>query len=228
YPSDFLLGCLAFAPAVQRSRSLPGETRRDGRISVQSIVLNIKNVYLHRIHISTITDSNPDVVFTTMFAICCAIAPAAKLKNHILDLCHNYDNNPNPDSFLVFIDDISLVYPDADEPGDSTPSTSAPFAGKTAYECSVMLKQMCKDSSENCFDGDLFAILDERSLEDGTLLLVEEPAEVDGGEAHSVRAVFEMCETQMLLWVAGKTTISEAKERAQETEDGALRPGMDL
>jgi hypothetical protein len=87
---------------------------------------------------------------------------------------------------------------------------------------------MCEENTENCFDGDIFAIIDEQSLKDGTLLLVEEPAEEDGGEAHSVRAVFEMAETQMLLWVAGKTTIGEAKERALGTEDGILRVGMDL
>jgi hypothetical protein len=88
---------------------------------------------------------------------------------------------------------------------------------------------MCEEDDENCFDGYLFAILDEQSLKDGTLLLVEEPAEEDGGEAHSVRAVYEMAESQMLLWVAGKTTISETKERVQEeTTDGILRPGMDI
>jgi len=129
----------------------------------------------------------------------------------------------------VFVDSLSETYDDADGLGYNDDSTSAPFAKKTPYECSLLLKQMCEENSENCFyDGDIFAILDEQSLRDGTLLLVEEPEEEDGGEAHSVRAVFEMAETQMALWVAGKTTISEAKERAMQTEDGILRVGMDL
>lgn len=180
-----------------------------------------------------------------MFAICCAIAPTAevhylyypdpeilltkhfhKLKDHILELCDDYGGNTG--TMTVFIDDLSEVYDDADGLGYNDDSTSAPFAGKTPYECSVLLKQMCEEDPENCFDGDIFAILDEQSLKDGTLLLVEEPEEEDGGEAHSVRAVFDMAETQMLLWVAGKTTIGEARERALETEDGILRVGMDL
>jgi hypothetical protein len=128
----------------------------------------------------------------------------------------------------VFIDNLSKTYDDADGLGYNDNSTSAPFAGKTAYQCSMLLKQMCEEDSDNCFDGDIFAIIDEQSLKDGTLLLVEEPEEEDGGEASSVRAVFEMTETQMALWMGGKTTIGEAIERAKETEDGILRPGMDL
>ena len=87
-----------------------------------------------------------------------------------------------------------------------------------------MLKDMLEENDANCFGDDMFAVLDERSLEDGTLLLVEE----NSGEVHSVRAVFELCETQMLLWVAGKNTAYEAKERVENTEDGVLRPGMDM
>jgi hypothetical protein len=128
----------------------------------------------------------------------------------------------------VFIDDLSETYDDADGLGYNDDSTSAPFAGKNAYDCSILLKQMCEEDPENCFHPDIFAMLDEQSLKDGTLLLVEEPEEEDEGEAYSVRAVYEMAETQMALWVAGKTVVTEAKERAQNTKDGILRPGMDL
>jgi hypothetical protein len=132
------------------------------------------------------------------------------------------------ETFIVFIDSLSTLYPEASSLGSNITSTSAPFANKTPYECSLMLKQMCEENSENCFDGYLFAILDEQSLKDNTLLLVEEPAEEDGGEAASVRAVFEMAESEMLICMAGKTSIEEAKERVQETEDGILRPGIDI
>lgn len=91
-----------------------------------------------------------------------------------------------------------------------------------------MLKDILEKNDANCLSDEIFAVLDERSLEDGTLLLVEEPEEEDGEEASSVRAMFEMCETQMLLWVAGKNTVYEANERVKQTEDGVLRPGMDI
>ncbi|KAH0191224.1 hypothetical protein KCV03_g6354, partial [Aureobasidium melanogenum] len=161
-----------------------------------------------------------------MFAICCAIAPTAELKDRILELCDDYGGNTG--TMLVFIDDLSRVYDEDDGLGYNKDSISAPFAGKTAYECWLMLKRILAENEGSYFADDMFAILDQRSLEDNTLLLVEEPEEEDGGEAHSVRAVFQMCETQMALWTAGKTTVTEAKERAQTTEDGVLQADIFL
>lgn len=129
---------------------------------------------------------------------------------------------------LVFIDDLSRVYDEDDGLGYNKDSTSAPFAEKTPYECWMMLQKILAENEGSCFVDSIFAILDQRSLEDGTLLLVEEPEEEEGSEAHSVRAVFEMCETQMALWIGGKNTVYEANERVKNTHDGVLRPGMDI
>ncbi|KAH0363921.1 hypothetical protein KCU65_g7101, partial [Aureobasidium melanogenum] len=161
-----------------------------------------------------------------MFAICCAIAPTAELKNRILQLCDDYGGNTG--TMLVFIDDLSRVYDEDDGLGYNKDSISAPFAGKTPYECWIMLQKILAENEGSCFVDSIFAILDQRSLEDGTLLLVEEPEEEEGAEACSVRAVFEMCETQMALWMGGKNTVYEANERVKSTQDGVLRPGMDI
>ena len=150
--------------------------------------------------------------------------PLKKLKDHILTLCD--DNGGNRGTITVFIESLSEVYDDADGLGYNDDSTAAPFAGKTPYECSLLLKEMCEENSENCFDGDTFAILDERSLKDGTMLLVEEPEEEDGGEKHSVRVTFEIAELQMALWGSGKASVVDAREKAQQTDDGVLRAGM--
>ncbi|KAK6007471.1 hypothetical protein QM012_004285 [Aureobasidium pullulans] len=162
------------------------------------------------------------------FAICCAIAPTAELKDRILELCDDYGGNTG--TMLVFIDDLSRVNDEDDGLGYNKDSTSAPFAGKTPYECWIMLQKILEENEGegSNFVDTIFAILDERSLEDGTLLLVEEPVEEDDGEAHSVRAVFEMSETQMSLWHGGKNTVYEANERIKNTKDGILRPGMDI
>ncbi|KAG9689167.1 hypothetical protein KCU95_g6245, partial [Aureobasidium melanogenum] len=161
-----------------------------------------------------------------MFAICCAIAPTAELKNRILKLCDDYGGNIG--TMLVFIDDLSRVYDEDDGLGYNKDSTSAPFAGKTPYECWMMLQKILAENEGSCFVDSIFAILDQRSLADGTLLLVEEPEEEESAEAYSVRAVFEMCETQMALWIGGKNTVYEANERVKGTKDGVLRPGMDI
>lgn len=129
---------------------------------------------------------------------------------------------------MVFVDDLSRVYDEEDGLGYDKDSSSAPFTGKTPYQCWLMLNKILEENEGSYFDDTIFAILDERSLKDGTLLLVEEPTEEDDGEAHSVRAVFEMCETQMSLWMGGKNTVYEANERIKNTEDGILRPGMDI
>ncbi|CAD0089627.1 unnamed protein product, partial [Aureobasidium mustum] len=189
------------------------------RISGRWSLLRMSTTHFN---LSNLSSQASQFVAMSKFPICCAIAPTAELN-------YNYEGNGNDDSFLVFVDDVSRVYGVEDEdPNVDTDSTSAPFAEKSAYECWLMLKDMLEKNDANCFSDDIFAVLDERSLEDGTLLLVEEPEEEDGGEASSVRAMFEMCETQMLLWVAGKNTVYEANERVKQTEDGVLRPGMDI
>ena len=68
----------------------------------------------------------------------------AQLKDHILDLFANYKHNANEDNFTVFIDSLSQTYPEADTLGSSTSSTSAPFANKTPYECSLLLGRCVK------------------------------------------------------------------------------------
>lgn len=156
----------------------------------------------------------------------CLTIVVTQLKDRILGLCDDYGGNTG--TMLVFVDDLSRVYDEEDGLGYNKDSTSTPFTGKTPYQCWLMLQKILEENEGCYFSDTIFGILDERSLEDGTLLLVEEPAEEDGGEAYSVRAVFEMCETQMSLWVGGKNTVYEANERVRNTNDGVLRPGMDI
>lgn len=124
-------------------------------------------------------------------------------------------------SELVFVDDLSSTYTEPDESGYNTDSTSAFFARKSPRECYGLLQQMCERTASE-FHLSIFASVDARSLEDGTMLLTEEPEEEDGGEDSSVRAVFEMVQSQLALWAVARTTVGENRERAQGTEDGVL------
>jgi len=99
-------------------------------------------------------------------------------------------------SNIVFVDHLSCFYAGPSKQGHNTDPSLAPFAGKTPFECSVLLRQMCQDTGSNV-DCDEFAILDERSLNDSTLLLVQEPREADGGEENSIRFPFKMVESKL-------------------------------
>lgn len=131
-------------------------------------------------------------------------------------------------TFLVFVDDLTRIYNKPSDLGYNHDATEAPFAGKTPHECSLMLKALSEGMNPSDLDSESFAILDERSLTDGTLVLVGEAEEQDGGEQATVRIVFDMVESQILLWASGKTTVEEDRVRAESTVDGVLRAGMDL
>lgn len=149
-----------------------------------------------------------------------------KLKDRILHLIQKYYDSMLDD--IVFIDYLSRVYTRPNKFGENADSIFAPFAGKGSYECSIALKRMSEGPDPSNLDYDMFAVLDERSLEDGSVLLVPEPEVGDGGEGHPVRVIFDMLKSQVLMWTAGKTTVIEDRERAKGTVDGILRTGMDL
>lgn len=128
---------------------------------------------------------------------------------------------------LVFVDDLSRVYTEPDEVGESKDSAVAPFACQSPYNCYKLLKQLCEDNGSD-IDCNSFAIIDERWLGDSTMLLVTEPEESDGGEPMSIRIACEMLQSQLFLRMAGSTTVEEDRERAARSDDGVLRPGMDI
>ncbi|KAG9693198.1 hypothetical protein KCU95_g6601, partial [Aureobasidium melanogenum] len=163
--------------------------------------------------------------FTMLDAICCAVKLSAELKDRILQLNADYLNDI--ETHLVFIDDLSRVYTDPNEVEESEDSPMAPFAGQSPYDCYKLLRRLCEDNGSD-IDCDSFAIIDERSLTDDTMLLVTEPEESDGGESMSVRIAFEMLQSQLFLRMAGSTTVEEDRERAARSDDGVRRPGMDI
>ncbi|GAB7341096.1 hypothetical protein MBLNU457_7410t2 [Dothideomycetes sp. NU457] len=133
-------------------------------------------------------------------------------------------------SNFVFIDDLSRVYTAADERGytpdsPSTDSSSAPFAGKTPFECSALLQKWCRDTGEKGVMWTEFAIIDETSLQDGTLLLVGEPEETDGGAAQSVRWPFRMAEMKLALYLTGDDFIEDDREEAEGSLYGIVPEG---
>jgi hypothetical protein len=119
---------------------------------------------------------------------------------------------------------LTRTYNKPDETGKNVNSATAPFNGKTLYECHVLINKLREETGSEQIDDDMFIVVDARSLRDNSLLLVRTPEEEnDEEESFSVRVSFELMESHLLLWSAGHTTVSEDRERAANTDDGVLR-----
>ena len=121
---------------------------------------------------------------------------------------------------IVFVDDVSRSYNFPNKIGTNTDSPGAPFAGMSPYQCYVLLQKILQanvTNPENEVRDDMFAIFDERSLVDGTLLLVDPPEEEDPPFSCSVRIFPQLMEMRLALWAAGLSSIWEDKGPAQIT-----------
>lgn len=135
------------------------------------------------------------------------------------------DHDPMANDIFVIVDSLTKSYTEEMEPGDNEPTSgSSPFIGKTPYECAQLLKQLRRDTDSD-IDFTSFIIMDDRTLQDSTILIVEQPGEADGGASNSVRATFELA-SNLLVYLSGKSSAYEERELAETTEDGVLRPGM--
>ncbi|KAK4502609.1 hypothetical protein PRZ48_006035 [Zasmidium cellare] len=153
-----------------------------------------------------------------LFPVCCAAKIPAEVMTRFIEA------NDKHEFFFVFVDSLTEEYDAPSEaPVMDASSPDSPFMGKSTHECYELLQQLLEDTGSD-IDYDCFAIMDERSIKDDTLLLAEGPAE-EGGEAESVRAPFDVASLVMLNFRAGNASMSEYKERAAKEEDGVLKIG---
>lgn len=70
-----------------------------------------------------------------------------------------------------------------------------------------------------------FALVDERTLKDGSILLVDGPwgKGEDEGVARTVRVAPEIAQERLLLYNISESEIDEDQAIAQEADDGVLR-----
>ncbi|KAI5358950.1 hypothetical protein Slin15195_G114010 [Septoria linicola] len=81
---------------------------------------------------------------------------------------------------MVFIDTLDDYYEDETQaPVQASSSASSPFKGKSPHECYLLLRQLVKDT-ESQVNWQLFVVVDERSLQDDTVILACMPLEKDG------------------------------------------------
>lgn len=122
---------------------------------------------------------------------------------------------------LVFVDSISKTYSRQDKQGSNTQSNCSenPFKDKSPQDCFLLLKQLVANT-ESIVEPQMFAILDERSLQDDTVFIVE----VDEEEgARSARCEFKIVSSKLLQYHIGDADMEEDAEEAEEEGDGVIR-----
>ncbi|KAM3419515.1 hypothetical protein BST61_g2858 [Cercospora zeina] len=162
--------------------------------------------------------------FGRMTPICCAANIPSELKDRFIEENQNYQDQMI--CYMVFIDDLSATYTEESEIGEdeeygSSP-TRAPFKDKTYQECLEMLRKL-RIEHQSDIRCPLFIVMDERTLQDDTVVLVQAPFMGEEGEIKSVRAEFQVAYGQLMLYEMAYKDIETDQAAAEATEDGVLR-----
>lgn len=138
------------------------------------------------------------------------------------------DNGVDADEWnLVLVDSIDDYYDEASlAPMDDDSDSNSPFIGKTPQECHQMLLQLRNDTESEIMT-DYFAIMDERSTKDDTVLLVTAERDL-GGENEvlalpTVRATFQASALALMLYETGHSSVEEDADRAKHEKDNVYR-----
>jgi hypothetical protein len=128
---------------------------------------------------------------------------------------------------MVFIDDSNTYYDKVSQaPIEHDSNPQSPYIGKTPEQCHAMLVKLCKDTGSQLLTY-YFAIMDERSTRDDTVLLV--CAEMSSDEEHedlalpTLRATFRASGTALMLYHSGHSSVAEDAERAAGERNGVYR-----
>lgn len=121
---------------------------------------------------------------------------------------------------FAFVDSIDDYYDGPSEvPIIVSSNPDSPFINKTPEECSQLLLQLCENTESEMIPH-YFIIMDERSTQDDTVLLVcadeDEPV-------HTVRATFEVSADEVTLYLTGHGSAEEDAERALQEHDNVFR-----
>lgn len=129
------------------------------------------------------------------------------------------DENQN----IAFVDSMTEITMN-DSLGHNTSSSSltSPFRGKNAFDCYHLLRKLCTET-ESIVDQNVFAMLDERSLQDDTVVLVTIDEEESPEKPTSARCEFGLACAKLMQYFIGDADIEEDLEEAEEDGDGVLR-----
>ena len=150
------------------------------------------------------------------------------LPNQFKDqfLIANIDYADQLDHTFVIVDSSSPIYTTKSDIGENTPSSpSSSFLNKTADECWLLLRALREAGAD--IDYESFVIIDERTLQDGTVLVVvkELLTEDEAAQATdaSVRMPCKLASFRLLSYLSAEGDIAGDVVMAQRHEDGVLR-----
>jgi hypothetical protein len=128
---------------------------------------------------------------------------------------------------MVFLDSTNTYYDKVSQaPIEHDSNQQSPFIGKTPEQCHAILVKICKNTGSELTTY-YFAIMDERSSQDDTVLLV--CAETNSDEEDedqalpTLRATFRASDTALILYHSGHSSVAEDAERAAREKDGVYR-----
>ncbi|KAH0046411.1 hypothetical protein KCU78_g63, partial [Aureobasidium melanogenum] len=150
------------------------------------------------------------------FPVVCAASQSQDIMNRLL-IDSDIDEEDTWD--FVFVDSIDHCYNKPSAVPVKAPSNSdSPFISKTPHECAQLLLELRKDTDSEIIPH-YSMIMDERSLQDDTVLLVT--AGIDA-PVYTVRATFGASAQAIVLYLAGHRGIEEDIESASQEDDGTL------
>lgn len=128
----------------------------------------------------------------------------------------NLKKSRQDELLVILVDDLQKKYTEPSKLPRGPTHSPSPFEGKDAKECLKLLRKLVQDTGSE-IDLDQFAVIDQRSVEDGTVLIAQA---FESERVETVRAILE--ETDRLLtnlMVAG-ISIGELQETARKSKDG--------
>ncbi|KAJ5666999.1 hypothetical protein N7507_002863 [Penicillium longicatenatum] len=126
---------------------------------------------------------------------------------------------------LVFVDSIDENYNQALEaPVENESSPDSRFIGKTPQECHQLLLKLVENTESEIMT-ECFAIMDDRSITDDTVLLVcvERDDEEKFVAWPTVRATFQVTAVSLKCYHSGHSRVGEDLERAEREQDNVYR-----
>ena len=135
------------------------------------------------------------------------------------------DNFGTEDESIIFVDSVSKAYVMNDILGrnaPSAPSHISPFIRKGPEQCWSLLKQLCTET-KSIVHTNVFAIMDERSFSDDTVILVD--MDEDDVIAYHSRCELKVACAKLHQYYIGDADIERDSEEALEDGDGVIRCG---
>lgn len=123
------------------------------------------------------------------------------------------------DENTVFVDSPSKAYIRNDVLRQNVQSSPLAFRGSSPQECFLLLTKI-RAETDSVIHPPIFAILDEQSLRDDTVVLVDMD---DNERVKSARCEFEIACAKLNGYFVGDSDIDQDIEEAEEEGDGVLR-----